>query len=171
MYCAAALQRWWIHVHLSSKHIWKCLVWLMMLVLMGTALAENMLRLCMRGHFGVWWHHYVGRATICIMSTLSLTFPQQKIDIFRTEIYTIFRGGWPHRYEYKRKWKDEARIVAEKQIKPSEIGQLKGPLVVVERNRDKRRELERLTYWNPQCPHTTHISMKCNAEHIQWSNV
>ena len=44
-----------------------------------------------RGHFGVWWHHYVG--TICIMSALSPTFPQQKIDIFQTEIFTIFRAG------------------------------------------------------------------------------
>ena len=56
--------------------------------------------LCAQGHFGVWWHHYVGRVAICIMSTLSLTFPQQKIDIFRTEIYTIFRAGWPQRSEW-----------------------------------------------------------------------
>ena len=48
-----------------------------------------------RGHFGVWWHHYVG--TICIMSALSPTFPQQKIDISQTEIYTIFSAGWAQR--------------------------------------------------------------------------
>ena len=37
--------------------------------------------------------------------------------------------------------------------KLGERDQLKGPpLVLVERNRDKRRELVRLTYWNPSRP-------------------